>query len=399
MIVGTLGKALGSYGAYVCGVARAGRAARQHRSPVHLLDRPAPAVGRRGAGGARAARVAARAWSSSCGATPPPCARRSAAKGSPIGGSRTQIVPVTVGDARRAMALCERTLEGGVFAQAIRPPTVPDGHVAAAADRDGQPPRRGAAARGAGDRPRGRRARGRRRTVRPRRSGAPRRRARHNARPLRHRDRHRGRQDGGRGGDRAHRGGRRRRVAVFKPAVSGLDERRAGPDHELLRRGRGVARSPTTRSRPTATARPSPASRGRARRRARSTRSGCADGGGRSGAGRRPAGRRGRRRLPRPADRRTTSSATCAIDLGLPVVIAAAPGLGHDQPHPADGRVGARAPGSSRRRSSSPPGPTARDESSAPTARRSRASARSPCARCERSTSHTRLDRWPALRV
>jgi glycine C-acetyltransferase/8-amino-7-oxononanoate synthase len=32
-----------------------------------------------------------------------------------------------VGDARRSVALCERTLEGGVFAQAIRPPTVPAG--------------------------------------------------------------------------------------------------------------------------------------------------------------------------------------------------------------------------------------------------------------------------------
>ena len=36
-------------------------------------------------------------------------------------------MPVVVGDARRAMALCERSLEGGVFAQAIRPPTVPEG--------------------------------------------------------------------------------------------------------------------------------------------------------------------------------------------------------------------------------------------------------------------------------
>jgi len=36
-------------------------------------------------------------------------------------------VPVIVGDPQRAMALCERALEGGVFAQAVRPPTVPAG--------------------------------------------------------------------------------------------------------------------------------------------------------------------------------------------------------------------------------------------------------------------------------
>ena len=39
----------------------------------------------------------------------------------------TPIVPVVVGDAETAMALCERLLRAGVFAQAIRPPTVPDG--------------------------------------------------------------------------------------------------------------------------------------------------------------------------------------------------------------------------------------------------------------------------------
>ena len=49
------------------------------------------------------------------------------AHGLGTGGSRTQIVPVVVGDARRATARCERALEGGVFAQAIRPPTVPEG--------------------------------------------------------------------------------------------------------------------------------------------------------------------------------------------------------------------------------------------------------------------------------
>jgi glycine C-acetyltransferase/8-amino-7-oxononanoate synthase len=34
---------------------------------------------------------------------------------------------VVVGDARQAMELCERALEHRVFAQAIRPPTVPEG--------------------------------------------------------------------------------------------------------------------------------------------------------------------------------------------------------------------------------------------------------------------------------
>jgi 7-keto-8-aminopelargonate synthetase-like enzyme len=42
-------------------------------------------------------------------------------------GSDTQIVPLVVGEADDAMALCERLLEEGIFAQAIRPPTVPAG--------------------------------------------------------------------------------------------------------------------------------------------------------------------------------------------------------------------------------------------------------------------------------
>jgi glycine C-acetyltransferase/8-amino-7-oxononanoate synthase len=37
------------------------------------------------------------------------------------------IVPIIVGDPRDASALCEAALNGGVFVQAIRPPTVPDG--------------------------------------------------------------------------------------------------------------------------------------------------------------------------------------------------------------------------------------------------------------------------------
>jgi 7-keto-8-aminopelargonate synthetase-like enzyme len=49
------------------------------------------------------------------------------AEGLALGPSQSQIVPVIVGEAGAAMELCERVLERGVFAQGIRPPTVPEG--------------------------------------------------------------------------------------------------------------------------------------------------------------------------------------------------------------------------------------------------------------------------------
>jgi 8-amino-7-oxononanoate synthase len=48
-------------------------------------------------------------------------------EGLAAGGDSTQIVPVEVGDAARTMELCELALGSGVFAQGIRPPTVPEG--------------------------------------------------------------------------------------------------------------------------------------------------------------------------------------------------------------------------------------------------------------------------------
>jgi 7-keto-8-aminopelargonate synthetase-like enzyme len=50
-----------------------------------------------------------------------------AAEGLPVPRSSTQIVPLIVGDASDAVRASERALERGVFAQAIRPPTVPAG--------------------------------------------------------------------------------------------------------------------------------------------------------------------------------------------------------------------------------------------------------------------------------
>ena len=44
-----------------------------------------------------------------------------------IGDSRSQILPVIIGNARQTMALAAATLRRGVFAHGIRPPTVPEG--------------------------------------------------------------------------------------------------------------------------------------------------------------------------------------------------------------------------------------------------------------------------------
>jgi glycine C-acetyltransferase/8-amino-7-oxononanoate synthase len=49
-----------------------------------------------------------------------------AREGFDVARSSTQIIPLVVGDARTALRVCEAALERGVFAQAIRPPTVPE---------------------------------------------------------------------------------------------------------------------------------------------------------------------------------------------------------------------------------------------------------------------------------
>src|SRR5919108_3668422 len=50
-----------------------------------------------------------------------------AREGFDVSGSETQILPLVVGEADLALRICEAALEHGVFAQAIRPPTVPEG--------------------------------------------------------------------------------------------------------------------------------------------------------------------------------------------------------------------------------------------------------------------------------
>jgi 8-amino-7-oxononanoate synthase len=126
VVVGTLGKALGSYGAFVCARRDVAELLINTARPfIFSTAPPPPSLG--------AALAALDVLQSRPGLVEQ--LRRAAATlreelaryGLDLGGSRTQVVPVMVGDARRAMALCERSLEQGVFAQAIRPPTVPDG--------------------------------------------------------------------------------------------------------------------------------------------------------------------------------------------------------------------------------------------------------------------------------
>ncbi|MEX0972791.1 MAG: 8-amino-7-oxononanoate synthase [Solirubrobacterales bacterium] len=126
LVVGTLGKALGSYGAYACCDADL----REYllntaRSFIFSTALPpaAPAAALAAlelleAEPQRVRRLAANAAVLRQGL---------AAEGLDPGGGESQIVPLEVGDAGRTMELCERLLGRGVFAQGIRPPTVPPG--------------------------------------------------------------------------------------------------------------------------------------------------------------------------------------------------------------------------------------------------------------------------------
>jgi 8-amino-7-oxononanoate synthase len=126
VVVGTLGKALGSYGAYVCTSAETvDYLVNRARPFIFSTAPPPPAVG------------AARAALGVLEAEPERVERLAAnaralrealgAEGLIAGASTTQIVPIMVGEAEPTMDLCERALERGVFAQGIRPPTVPEG--------------------------------------------------------------------------------------------------------------------------------------------------------------------------------------------------------------------------------------------------------------------------------
>ncbi len=126
VVVGTLGKALGAYGAFVASSDAVRELLVNTARPFIFSTAPPPP--------AIAAALAAlelleeqpeRVAQLQAGARV--LRDELAREGFDVAGSSTQIVPLVIGDAAQAMALCEAALERGVFAQAIRPPTVPIG--------------------------------------------------------------------------------------------------------------------------------------------------------------------------------------------------------------------------------------------------------------------------------
>jgi glycine C-acetyltransferase/8-amino-7-oxononanoate synthase len=125
-IVGTLGKSLGCYGAYVCGDEAMIRYLLNTARSFIFSTAPSPPT----IAGALAAlelieerphrieRLAANARA----------LRRSlSSEGFDVKEDDMHIVPLVVGDERDTLRLCHAAIERGVFAQAIRPPTVPAG--------------------------------------------------------------------------------------------------------------------------------------------------------------------------------------------------------------------------------------------------------------------------------
>ena len=126
VIVGTLGKALGSYGAFVCCDASTADYLVNTMRPLIFstaLPPSAPAAATAAldileSEPERRRRLQDNAYLMRAELT---------ARGFATSASRTQIIPLLVGEADATMRACERALERGVFAQGIRPPTVAPG--------------------------------------------------------------------------------------------------------------------------------------------------------------------------------------------------------------------------------------------------------------------------------
>lgn len=125
-IVGTLGKALGSYGAYVCSSDEVSNYLINVARPlIFSTAPPPPAI----AAAAAALRLLQDDPSLLEALHTAAATLRGALadEGFAVAHGKMHIIPLVVGDERDAVRLCEAAIKRGVFAQAIRPPTVPAG--------------------------------------------------------------------------------------------------------------------------------------------------------------------------------------------------------------------------------------------------------------------------------
>jgi 8-amino-7-oxononanoate synthase len=117
--IGTLGKALGSYGAFVCCDARtADLLVNRARTLIYSTALPPPSVG----AAIRALELMDRELVGRLHAN-----ARVLRSALGVEVNDMPIVPIVLGEPETALEHCAAALERGVFAQAIRPPTVPAG--------------------------------------------------------------------------------------------------------------------------------------------------------------------------------------------------------------------------------------------------------------------------------
>jgi 8-amino-7-oxononanoate synthase len=126
VIIGTLSKALGSYGGYVCSSREiVDLLLNSARSVIYSTALPPPVVA--GALAALEMLIEAPLRPQKLQAQANVLREELRAAGVAAPDGATQIIPLIVGEADAAMAMSAAALERGVFAQAIRPPTVPAG--------------------------------------------------------------------------------------------------------------------------------------------------------------------------------------------------------------------------------------------------------------------------------
>ena len=126
--MGTLGKALGSAGAYLAGSRVAVEVLVNRSRPFIFSTSLPPAVPAAGLAALKLVRSEAGVeLRQRLQDNRTAMVSRLERHGIPVGASRTQILPILTGDPEPTMAAAARLLEEGIFLQGIRPPTVPVG--------------------------------------------------------------------------------------------------------------------------------------------------------------------------------------------------------------------------------------------------------------------------------